>query len=151
MVFAAIALAIVIADQVVKAVVVRLLPLGESVLVIPGVLALTRVQNTGAAFGLAAALPMIIPAAIALTFLFLLFYNRPRWTRRPLARGAVALLAGGAVGNLIDRVRLGAVIDYLDVFIWPVFNLADIAVTAGAALLIVSIVRQEKRHTSGSE
>jgi signal peptidase II len=55
-------------------------------------------------------------------------------------RLALALLAGGAVGNLVDRIRVGAVIDYLDVHIWPVFNLADLAVTAGAGLLIGSVV-----------
>jgi signal peptidase II len=137
---AAVAAVIVLADQAVKAAVVRMIPLGESIPLIPGVLSLTRVENTGIAFGLASHMPVAVPAAIALTFLFLLFYNRPRWTRPALVRLALALLAGGAVGNLVDRVRVGAVIDYLDVHVWPVFNLADLAVTAGAGLLIGSIV-----------
>lgn len=141
-------LAIVAADQAVKAAVIRALAPGDTVPLVPGLLALTHVRNTGIAFGFAAALPIAVPAAIALTFLFLLFYNKPRWTRPPLARGAMVLLAGGAVGNLVDRVRLGAVIDYLDVFVWPVFNLADLAVTAGAALLILSIVLHGKTATT---
>jgi signal peptidase II len=137
---AAVAAVIVLADQAVKAAVVRMLPLGESIPLIPGVVNLTHVENTGIAFGLAGHMPVVVPAAIALTFLFLLFYNRPRWTRPALVRLALALLAGGAVGNLVDRVRVGAVIDYLDVRVWPVFNLADLAVTAGAGLLIGSAV-----------
>lgn len=147
---AAIAAVIVLTDQTIKALVMRMLPLGESIPVLPGVISLTHVENTGIAFGLAGQMPVAVPAAIALTFLFLLFYNRPRWTRSPLARAALALLAGGAVGNLIDRIRFGAVVDYLDIHIWPVFNLADIAVTAGAGLLIAAVVlRSDPAHTRG--
>lgn len=147
---AGIVAAIVLADQAVKGLVTRLLPLGASVPVVPGLMSLTHVENTGIAFGLAGQMPLVVPAAIALTFLFLLFYTRPRWTRPPLVRTALALLAGGAVGNLIDRVRVGAVIDYLDIYVWPVFNLADLAVTTGAALLIASMVwRSDPVHPRG--
>jgi signal peptidase II len=143
---AAVAAVIVLADQAVKAAVVRMLPLGETIPLIPGVVSLTHVENTGIAFGLAGHMPVVVPAAIALTFVFLLFYNRPRWTRPALVRLALALLAGGAVGNLVDRVRVGAVIDYVDVHVWPVFNLADLAVTAGAGLLIGSVVLGADRN-----
>ncbi|HLE78412.1 MAG TPA: signal peptidase II [bacterium] len=142
--------AIVLADQAVKALVGRLLPLGDSVPLIPGIVALTHVRNTGIAFGMAGGVPVAVPGAIALTFLFLLFYNRPRWTRPPLARAALALLAGGAVGNLVDRVRVGAVIDYLDVFVWPVFNLADLAVTTGSALLILALIPRREPEGAAS-
>jgi signal peptidase II len=146
-----VAAAIVALDQAAKALVERALPIGDSIAVVPGVFSLTHVENTGIAFGLAGHLPLLVPAAIALTFLFLLFYNKPDWTRLPMIRPALALLAGGALGNLVDRIRLGAVIDYLDVRVWPVFNLADVAVTVGAGLLIASWVRRSERTPRGGD
>jgi signal peptidase II len=84
--------------------------------------------------------PVLVPALIALTLLYALFYNDARWAAPLRVQGALALLAGGAAGNLIDRIRLGAVVDYIDVHFWPVFNVADLAVTTGAALLMISLV-----------
>ncbi len=141
---AALAVTVLALDQAVKALVTRSIPLGDSIPLLPGLVSLTHVENTGIAFGLAGRLPALVPAAIALTFLFLLFYNRPRWTRLAAARVALALLAGGALGNLVDRIRLGAVIDYVDIRVWPVFNLADAAVTVGAGLLIALWVRRDE-------
>lgn len=120
------------------------LPLGLSVPVIPGVLAFTHVHNRGVAFSLLGGIPLLVPAVIALTLLFLLFYNKARWSRRPVTQAALAMLGGGAIGNLIDRVRVGAVVDFIDVHVWPVFNLADVAVTAGAGLLIVLLIRGDR-------
>lgn len=130
--------AVVTVDQALKALVDRLIPAGVSLPLIPPVLFLTNVRNPGIAFSALPGIPLIVPAAIALTLIFLLFYNRDRWADRRTAQRGVALLAGGAIGNLIDRIRLGAVIDYLDVRVWPVFNLADVAITVGAALLILT-------------
>ena len=62
---------------------------------------------------------------------------------------ALALLAGGALGNLLDRLRLGAVIDYIDLAVWPVFNLADVAVTLGAGLLVLILLRPERHLAKG--
>lgn len=130
---------VVAIDQALKALVIRTLPLGATIALLPGVLSLTHVHNPGVAFSLLPQVPALVPAAIVVALLFFLFYKDARWARYPLMRRALALLAGGAVGNLIDRVRLGAVIDFIDLRVWPVFNLADIAVTTGAALLIVSL------------
>lgn len=116
------------------------LPVGERVVLLPW-LALTHVHNRGIAFSLLDTVSWVLPAGIALTLLFLLFYNKARWTRRPLAVPGLALLAGGAFGNLIDRLRVGAVIDYVDLSIWPVFNLADVAVTLGAGVLLLTLLR----------
>ncbi len=135
-------------DQVTKQLVEAFLPLGISVPLIPRVLALTHVRNRGIAFSLLTGIPLLLPAAIALTLLFLLFYNEARWSRRPLTQVALALLCGGAIGNLIDRLRVGAVIDYIDVASWPVFNLADAAVTAGATLLLLAALRRMDRPRS---
>ncbi len=133
--------AVTAADQAVKLIVAHYIPLGASAPLIPGVLALTQVRNPGIAFGLRAVISPLLPAAVALVVFFLLFSNKARWSGTPVGRTALALAGGGALGNLIDRLRVGAVIDYLDLQIWPVFNLADAAVTAGAALLILALVR----------
>jgi len=130
--------AVVALDQALKAFVDRTIPVGASLPLVPPVLFLTNVRNSGIAFSALPGIPLIVPAAIALTLVFLLFYNEVRWSHRPTAQSGVALLAGGAIGNLIDRVRMGAVIDYLDLRVWPVFNLADVAITVGAALLVLT-------------
>lgn len=132
------------ADQATKLLVGLRIPLGSSVPVIPGFLAFTHVHNRGIAFSLLGGIPLLVPALIALTLLFVLFYNRSRWSRRPLTQSGLALVSGGAIGNLIDRLRVGAVIDFIDVHVWPVFNVADLAVTAGAGLLIFTLIRGDR-------
>ncbi len=128
------------ADQALKAVLVHTVPLGTSIPILPGILSLTHVHNSGVAFSLLPQVPMLVPTAIALTLIVLLFYNEARWVRQSRAQWALSLLCGGALGNLIDRFRLGAVIDYIDLQVWPVFNLADVAVTTGAALLMLALL-----------
>ena len=137
---AGVLVAVVGVDQALKLLVALTLPLGVSTALVDGILSLTYIRNPGAAFGLLPQVPVLVPALIALTLLSVLFYNDARWAAPPRVQGALALLAGGAVGNLIDRIRLGAVVDYIDVRIWPVFNVADLAVTTGAALLMISLV-----------
>ncbi len=136
---------VVAADQAAKLVIERRIPLGASRIVLPGLLTLTHVHNRGIAFSVLGGIPVVVPAAIALTLLFILFYNRARWVRDPGARAGLALLCGGALGNVIDRLRVGAVVDYIDLQVWPVFNLADVAVTAGAAVLILTMVLRPGR------
>lgn len=132
------------ADQALKVLVTLRLPPGGTIAIVPGVLSLTNVRNPGIAFSALPGIPLLVPAAVALTLIFLLFYNKARWSRGRPAQVALALLAGGAVGNLIDRVRVGAVIDYLDLQVWPVFNLADLAITAGAGLLLLALARGDR-------
>lgn len=134
----------VAADQALKVLVTLRLPPGGTIAIVPGVLSLTNVRNPGIAFSALPGIPLLVPAAVALTLIFLLFYNKARWSRGRPAQVALALLAGGAVGNLIDRVRVGAVIDYLDLQVWPVFNLADLAITAGAGLLLLALARGDR-------
>jgi len=80
----------------------------------------------------------------ALTVVFLVVYNEGHWLRDPLSRAAAGLLLGGAAGNLSDRFRLGYVVDYLDLRVWPVFNLADTAVVCGGALLLWALFRRKR-------
>lgn len=124
------------------------LALGERIPLLPW-LALTHLHNRGIAFSLLDTVSWVLPAGIALTLLFLLFYNKAQWMRAPLAPWAIALLAGGAIGNLLDRLRVGAVVDYVDLAVWPVFNLADVAVTLGAGLLLLTLLRPDATPARG--
>lgn len=132
----------VLIDQGIKAAVIRAMPVGTTIAVIPGAFSLTRVQNTGVAFGLLAGLSPFVTALAALTLLFVLFYNRGRWRGSSLVGAGVSLMAGGAAGNLLDRVRFGYVVDYLDLHVWPVFNLADVAIVVGAGVLVLALSRE---------
>lgn len=128
-------------DQGIKAVIARQIPAAATIPLIPRVLSLTHVQNTGVAFGLFAGISPLITALAALTLLFFLFYNRGRWLGSRAIGAGIALMAGGAAGNLLDRVRLGFVVDYLDLHVWPVFNLADVAIVVGAGVLVLALSR----------
>jgi len=131
-------------DQGVKALVVRLLPPQASIPLVPGVLFLTHVRNTGVAFGLLSGIPPAVIVLVALTVVFLVTYNEGRRLHDRWSRVAGGLLLGGAAGNLGDRIRLGYVVDYLDLRIWPVFNLADTAVVCGSAILLLALLRRNR-------
>jgi len=142
------ALAIIISDQWTKLLVVDAFQYGESLPIIQDFLSLTYVRNTGAAFGIfATANPafrvpffLIVPV-IAMVVLGFLYRELPQNARyRTLALG---LVSGGAIGNLIDRVRLGYVIDFVDVhyhtdYYFPAFNVADSAICVGVGILLIS-------------
>lgn len=134
---------VVVLDQVAKAAVEDNLVPGERVDVL-GPLQLTLAHNDGVAFGLAGGggAPLIALTVVALGFVLFLFTRNP--TRRGMAL-AVGLLAGGALGNLIDRVRLGEVTDYVDLLSWPPFNLADVAITLGVVVLALSYLGEQER------
>lgn len=134
--FATTMLGILVADQVTKAAVRASLELGESRAVIDGFLWLTRVQNTGAAFGMLKGrqwLLIAIAVAVLLTLTYVMARVRPE---SPITRTALAMVAAGSAGNLIDRVALGGVTDFFDIGWWPVFNVADISLDIGVALLV---------------
>lgn len=133
--FFAAALITFLADQVSKSAVRDLLPLGSSVPVLPNVLHITHTQNPGAAFGLlpnATMLLIVIALFVSAIFLWL---GRQGFDRRRVAI-ATGMMLGGAVGNLIDRIRFGAVTDFIDLKVWPIFNIADTALTIGAMLFL---------------
>lgn len=146
----------VVLDQVAKALVRSALPLHESMVVIPGVLDFTHVRNTGAAFGLLNAIDLpfkpAILTAIALTALAAIGLYAARTTSRewPTLLG-LTFVIGGAIGNLIDRVTTGYVLDFIDVYwrgwhFW-VFNVADAAISVGATLLVLDMLLVH-RHVS---
>ncbi|MEJ2033183.1 MAG: signal peptidase II [Deltaproteobacteria bacterium] len=140
----------ILLDQLTKWWVMSTFALHESRAVLPGFFNLTFVTNTGAAFGFLAGretdlrqaffVGVSLAALVALVFAYRHFRHEGQ-----LAVTALGLIAGGAMGNLIDRLRFGQVIDFLDVYIgtyhWPAFNVADAAITIGAGLLIVGSLR----------
>lgn len=139
----AVAGAAVAADQATKAIVSSSLALGESVDVI-GPLSIHHVQNSGIAFGLfpTATSGVIVLTGIAVTWM-LVFFARSGG-RHPILPVALGLLLGGSLSNLIDRVRLGHVTDFLDFRFWPAFNLADAFIVAGVAVLIGALLLADR-------
>ncbi len=150
------AVVVIVLDQVTKAMVRVRLALHESVEIIPGLLDFTHVHNTGAAFGFlnSVDIPMkpVLMTTIALAALVAIGLFAVRTgTDEPLTRIGLALVFGGATGNLIDRVTAGHVVDFVDVHwmgwhFWT-FNVADSAITVGACLLILEMVVLN-RHVS---
>ena len=140
--------ALAIADQLLKKLFSGTMQLGESIPVLPGIFHLTYIQNPGAAFGLFENQTLFFIAIAAFLLAFLAFAYKELAAQGVWVRFGMSLLAGGAVGNLLDRVRFGAVIDYLDFRIWPIFNLADIGICLGAALIVWGLLREEGRETS---
>lgn len=134
---------VVALDQAAKALVEANLVPGEQVDVL-GPLSITLAHNRGIAFGLASGGGVLLVAftLVALLAVGLLF---ARDRDRPGMWLAVGLLAGGALGNLADRVRAGEVTDYVDLLSWPPFNLADVAITAGVLLLLLIYARDGER------
>ncbi len=137
----AIVLTTVLFDQLSKSYITKLLVDGESIPVIKNVFHITLVHNTGAAFGIFAGhtILFIIVTAVVIVCFFL-FYRRILETPILFQTG-LAMAAGGAVGNLIDRLKTGAVVDFLDFRVWPVFNLADLGIVLGMAILIYMTIK----------
>jgi signal peptidase II len=132
---------VVVLDQAAKGLVEEHLVPGQQVDVL-GPLGLTLTHNSGVAFGLAAGggVRLVLLTAAALFVVGVLFARNPT---RPGMWVAVGLLAGGAIGNLADRIRADAVTDYIAVGGWPNFNLADVSVTAGVLLLAIAYARDD--------
>ncbi|HEX3734609.1 MAG TPA: signal peptidase II [Solirubrobacterales bacterium] len=145
---AVLALVVLIADQVVKDIVEHHIVLGEQVEVL-GPLKLTLSHNEGVAFGLAngGGILLVVVSLVALAVVLWLFSRDPA---RPGMWVATGLLAGGAFGNLIDRVRHGHVTDFIELPHWPPFNLADCAITCGVVILLVIYLRAAERAEHGS-
>ena len=140
---------VVIADQITKLLILNYLPYNHSIPVIAGFFNLTHIHNPGGAFGLMANLS---PSVRTIIFLFIsslavglifYFYKKTPQSHPWLAAG-FALIFGGAIGNLIDRIRFGIVVDFLDFYIgkyhWPAFNIADSAISVGIATFVFHLL-----------
>ena len=133
---------VVLVDQVTKKLARDGIRPGEEDPILPA-LKLVNVRNEGVAFGIDAGGKTLVVALIALALLALVLYFA-RHTARPLIWLPTGLLIGGALGNIIDRVRDGAVTDFLKIPAWPAFNVADIAITFGVLALVLVLERRDE-------
>jgi len=125
---------VIFLDQITKFFAVRFLQLNTPVILIKNFLNLTLVHNRGAAFGLFQN-RLLMFVLISIFAIALILHNLKNKKNSFLFKLSLSLILGGSTGNLIDRLRFGFVIDFLDLRIWPVFNLADSAITIAAILL----------------
>jgi len=151
-IYVAIALLVFIGDQATKSMVESAIPERETIPVIPGFFSLTHVRNGGAAFGLFAdspapwktALLVVISIALLVSVVWVVWRSRRlHWE----AGVGLSLVLGGALSNLVDRIRMGRVVDFLDFYIktyhWYTFNLADAAIVVGAGFLVLQVIVAE--------
>ena len=146
---------VVVVDQVTKWLIVQNFRMHEALPVIPDFFDLVYVRNKGAAFGILADTGFRVPFLLTTTMVavvFLVWFYRQLKPEQVLSRSALSMVLGGAVGNLIDRLRLGEVIDFLDVHWfqhhWPAFNVADSAICVGVGMLLLAQWR-DSRHSKG--
>jgi signal peptidase II len=152
--FYAVALGVILLDQASKLLIQATIPLGHGIPIIPGIFAIVHVLNPGAAFGLLAGRSASFrnPFFIGISLLavgFIIFYRHRELKGDSLASFALSLILGGAIGNLVDRLRIGMVIDFLDVhyyqYHWPAFNVADSCITIGVSLMMLELILGERR------
>jgi len=151
--------AVVVLDQLTKALVVRQIGLHDYIPLVDGLVSLSHVRNHGAAFGLLSdwnlpyqSLLLSLLSLAALGAIATYFVRLPAAARLP--RLALALVLGGALGNVVDRLRLGYVVDFVHVYWrdyqWPDFNVADSAITIGVALLVIDILSSPEHEPRGA-
>lgn len=140
---------ILAADQITKLLVAARLEVGQSVPAINGLFEITYVQNQGAAFGILQGRKLTLILVTVVIFVFLIIYALRRNTSSWWLMWSLTLITSGGIGNLIDRVALGYVRDFIDVsFIeFPVFNIADCGVTIGAVMMVLYIMVEEHRRS----
>jgi len=146
-------------DQLTKTAVLRSFTLGQQLEVIPGYLDLTLTFNKGIAFGMLTQLPdlarqLTIVVATAAALSAIVYFLLKHFREDRIAQAALALIVGGAVGNIIDRLRHGQVVDFIDVYYgsyhWPAFNLADSAVCVGVFILLFRPSRKSEPAKTGA-
>ena len=145
MFFWGIVVAVLILDQGSKWLVLRYLDIGDSKEIIENLLYLNHVQNPGAAFGFLAYQTWLFVIVTLLVMAVIIYYLYQLPSHYIVSRLALALLLGGALGNLIDRIDTGYVVDFISITFWPpVFNVADMAIVIGIGLFVFSLWKIEK-------
>ena len=140
---------IVVSDQITKALILKSMPLYHSVSVIPGFFNITHIHNPGGAFGFLASqsstlrtIVFLLISSLAVGLVFWFYKQTPK--THPWLASAFAMIFGGAIGNLIDRIRFGKVVDFLDFYLgnlhWPAFNIADSAVSIGITVFVIHLL-----------
>lgn len=145
---------IVVIDQIVKFYIQKNMAINETIPIIKDIFHITYIRNKGVAFGMFSSLPETfrIPFLILIGIVFIIFvvfYFKNILKQEKLVKLSFSLIIGGAIGNFIDRIRFGEVIDFIEIGInqkykWPVFNVADSAITIGVCLLFLFILRKKR-------
>ncbi len=130
---------VLVLDQVTKSLIRQNMPLGSTVPVLPGILDLTHLANTGAAWGIFKGMNIVF-ILVSFAALAYLIFGKVKDKYH-----AVPILTGGIAGNLVDRLFVGHVTDFIDVGFWPVFNVADSALSIGIVLMIIAEFTQHRR------
>jgi signal peptidase II len=138
-----VAAAAVVADQLTKQIIGRTLAVGESVDIL-GPFSIHHVENSGIAFGFFASRTTVVIAITAVAVAWMLWFFARSGRRHPVLPVGLGLVLGGSIANLIDRVRLGRVTDFLDFDAWPAFNLADTFIVVGVAVLFSALVLADR-------
>lgn len=146
MFLAAVAGTIIFLDQLTKILILHNLPLNSGHVIIPGFFNLIHVRNTGAAFSMLSGAHPLFFMGMAVIVVGIIVYAYRKLDRGELwTRTAYALICGGALGNLVDRLRFGEVVDFLQFYIgsysWPAFNVGDTALSTGAVMLLIALLR----------
>lgn len=139
---------VLILDRLTKYIIIKKLSQGQSIKIFPNIFHITLVLNKGIAFGLFKEWRIFFIVTSTLAISFILFYIRRNKQESAPSLLALGIILGGAIGNFIDRISIGCVIDFLDFRIWPVFNIADSSITIGAIMLAWSVLRQKAKVKS---
>ena len=145
---AAVAVAAIVADQLTKEVIARTLAVGSSVDLV-GPFTIHHVENSGIAFGFFGSRTTIVIAVTAVAVGWMLWFFARSGRRHPVLPVALGLVLGGSISNLVDRIRLGRVTDFLDLSAWPAFNLADTFIVVGVAVLFGALVLADRPRRHG--
>lgn len=138
---------VILIDRLSKIYFSNLLDVNDSLILLKNVFHFTLVHNTGIAFGLfkdSGLIFFIVPVVLTGLLVYNIYYYQHTEKLSRLYIVAFSLILGGAIGNLIDRIMLGYVIDFIDFRIWPVFNFADSAITVGAAIILLKCIPASK-------
>ena len=137
------ALVLVVADQATKQLVASTLPLGDQTAEV-GPFSIHHVQNSGIAFGLFPTATTIVIVVTAIAVGWMVAFFARSGARHPVLPVGLGLVIGGSVSNLVDRIRLGHVTDFLDLTFWPAFNLADTFIVVGVVVLLAALVASDR-------
>lgn len=128
-------------DQMVKGIIISHIDLFEKIPVIPGIFDITHIRNDGAAYNLFSQVPILLIVMPALVMLAGLVYMGYAYHKNnPILMIAISMVIGGGLGNLLDRITKGYVVDFFDIHIIPVFNVADIFICVGCGLLFIYLI-----------
>lgn len=155
-IYYAIGLIVLILDQLSKWMIVKTMAVGESIELVPGVLYITSSRNTGAAWSMLEGQLWFFYLVTVVVLAVVIYYMQKVGRRQPFVGVALGLVIGGTLGNFVDRLFRGEVVDFIHVYLgaysYPVFNLADSSLVIGALLIVIYTLfdsKKEKRHDSG--